>query len=40
MIGTNGAASRLRTVRTAARRLIEDGMNVRVGVRANSAQGR
>jgi hypothetical protein len=40
MIGTNGAASRLHTVRTAARRLVEDGINIRVGVRANSVRGR
>jgi hypothetical protein len=32
------AGSRLHTVRTAARRLVEDGMNIRVGVRAKSAR--
>ena len=40
MIGTNGAGSRLHTVRTAARRLVEDGINVREGVRANPVRGR
>ena len=33
MIGTNGAGSRLHTVRTAARRLVKDGINVRESAR-------
>jgi hypothetical protein len=38
MIGTNGAGSRLHTVRTAARGLVEDGINVRESARELTAR--